>query len=327
MPVLTDLFVGSCALYVDGYNVGWTRGGIRMRLNRSLWGRPSLSGLGIEEIVKQSEDYYVSTLLVETSMTNLRRAWGINEDAVLGTLNFGGSLTVPTHTLRFTAGDGFFDAYFYKAVAVDFGEIIFSHKQDAVIPVTFRLLLDTTKAVGAQLGYIYRPLSYSDLVCRIDIPKIKTYTIYLRVRTLRETTRSLVSRVTVYYTPSLSNLVSRLVVRQFTERNLVSQVNVYYTPATSSVISRVIVRGQSTLSLVSRVINLNKSSVSLISRILIFKVAAENFIAKVLILKKNTSSLISRTTVSVQSSKNLVARVTALKKSSKNLVCRMTKTS
>jgi len=33
---LTDLFVGDCTLYVDGTNVGWTRGGVRMRVNKSL---------------------------------------------------------------------------------------------------------------------------------------------------------------------------------------------------------------------------------------------------------------------------------------------------
>jgi len=164
----TNLFVGDCTLYVDGANVGWTRGGIRMRVNKSVWARPSLYGLGADELVKQSEEFYVSTVLVEQTLTNLRKAWGINESPVGRRIDFGGSTTVPVHTLRFVAKGSFFEAYFYRVVAVDFGEITYGPKGDASIPATFRALLDTTKGVGAQVGYIIRGTSsYSNLVCRV----------------------------------------------------------------------------------------------------------------------------------------------------------------
>ena len=139
-----------------------------MRVNKSLWGRPSLSGLGVDEVVKQAEDYYVSTVLVENTMLNLRRAWGINEAASGKRVDFGGSITIPTHTLRFVAEGSFFEAYFYKVIAVDFGEMTFSSRADAFIPVTFRALLDTTKAVGAMIGYIIRGTTGTkSLVCRV----------------------------------------------------------------------------------------------------------------------------------------------------------------
>jgi hypothetical protein len=114
-------------------------------------------------------------MLVETSIANFRHAWGINEASISRRVDFGGSVTIPTHTLQFISVDNFFEAYFYKVVAVDFGEITFSSKQDAAIPVTFRAILDTTKAVGAQIGYIVRgTTSSSNLIMRLSVPKIKT---------------------------------------------------------------------------------------------------------------------------------------------------------
>lgn len=209
----TNLFVGDCTLYVDGVDVGWTRGGVRMRVNKSLWARPSLSGLGADEMVKQSEEYYVSTVLVETTVLNLRQAWGINEAAVGRRVDFGGSTTVPVHTLRFVARDSFFEAYFYKVVAVDFGEVTCGPKGDMYIPATFRALIDTAKAVGAQVGYIIRGASsYSNLVMRLSVPKIKTNTLW--------------SRVTVVYISGSKDLVCRATVPMIKTRQLVSRVTV-----------------------------------------------------------------------------------------------------
>ena len=227
MADVTNLFVGSATLYVDGVNVGWTRGGLRMRVNKSMWARPSLDGLGAESLVKQSEDYYLSTVLVETTMVNLRHAWGINEAAVGKRVNFGGSTTVPTHTLQFVVEGSFMQAYFYKASTVDFGEIIYgSPRQDISIPVTFRLLLDTTKAVGAQIGYIIRGTTgTSDLVMRLDIPKIKTDTLHMRV--------------TIPYAETTSNVVFRITVRQLGTDSFVSKVIVEHLH--SHLVSRVTV--------------------------------------------------------------------------------------
>ena len=181
MHDLTDIFLGSATLYVDEVNVGWTRGGLRMRVNKSLWGRPSFSGLGETELIKQSEEFFISTVLVEATLLNLKQAWGINEAVVGRRIDFGGSVTVPTHALRFVTEDNFMQVGFYKVVAVDFGELSFSRKSDSFIPVTFKALLDTTKAVGAQVGYIIRGGSDdSDLVCSVTVPKIKTSTLYMR---------------------------------------------------------------------------------------------------------------------------------------------------
>lgn len=206
-----NLFAGPCVLYIDGVSIGWTRGGIRMRINKSLWGRPSFSGLGVEEVVKQSEDFYISTVLVETTIDNLRKAWGINESAVGLKVNFGGSTTIPVHTLQFVADNAFFEAYFYRVVAVDFGEVAFSTKQDAFIPVTFRALLDTSKSPGAQIGYIVRgPRGFSPLVMQVTVPKYQTSQLQMQV--------------TVYFIPASKELVSRVTSRRSGSKGLVVRV-------------------------------------------------------------------------------------------------------
>jgi len=212
MADVSDLFVGPCTLYVDGTSVGWTRGGIRMRVNKSLWARPSFDGLGAEEVIKQSEDYYISTILVETTMANLRRAWGINEAAVGRRVDFGGSTTVPTHSLRFIAEGNFFELYLYKVSAVDFGEIAFSPRADAFIPVTFRALLDTTKAVGAQIGYVIRGSSSTlDLVCRLIVPTYGTKSIVSRLIVHAEGSSNLISQVDSFGNGT-NNFICRLAV-------------------------------------------------------------------------------------------------------------------
>ena len=243
MADVTNLFVGPATLYVDGVNVGWTRGGLRMRVNKSMWARPSLDGLGAESLVKQSEAYYLSTVLVETTMANLRHAWGINEAAVGRRVDIGGSTTIPTHTLRFVVKDDFMEAYFYKVSAVDFGEIIYgSSKQDIFIPITFRLLLDTTKAVGAQIGYIIRGTTGTlDLVARFTVPKIKTNMLYSRTTVRKYGSDDLVSRTTVVYAAAVSNVVSRVSVLKQSTKDLVSRTIVTQGWLTSNMVSRLTV--------------------------------------------------------------------------------------
>lgn len=169
MYIRTDIFVGPVYVYVDNKNIGWTRGGVRLRVNKSLWGRPSLFGLGVSEIIKQSEDFYIQTVFVESTLANLRKAWGINEGESVGKIYFGGSTTVPVHSLKFVARNRTLQVGFYKVVAVDFGELSYNSKSDAAIPVTFRALLDTSKTIGSQVGYMIQgnATDEKELVCKV----------------------------------------------------------------------------------------------------------------------------------------------------------------
>jgi hypothetical protein len=141
-----------------------------------MWFRPSFSGLGASEVIKRSEEFYISTAMVEHTLKNLKRAWGINEQIAYATatnahdrLYFGGSTTVPIHRLKFVAKQSTMVAVFYRVVAVDFGEIAYAKNSDTLMPVTFRALLDTSQSVGQQIGYITEgpAYGYSNLVCRV----------------------------------------------------------------------------------------------------------------------------------------------------------------
>ncbi len=344
MADVLNLFAGPCTVYVDGVNVGWTRGGLRMRVNKSMWGRPSLSGLGVDEIIKQSEDYYVSTILVETTIANIRKAWGINESAVGLKVNFGGSTTIPVHTLQFVSSGAFFEAYFYRVVAVDFGEIALMKEKDASIPVTFRAILDTTKSVGAQIGYIVRgPRGYSSVVMRVTVPKYQTSqlqsrvavyytsatsTLLSRVVSLNESSKDLILRL-ISRANSSDSLTVRLIVPKLRTEDIRCRLTVYYTPVSSPVVMRVTVRSEATKDLIVRATIRNYSSKDLVARTTVaFAPGTSNVISRLTVFKNSSKDLISRATIVLGAgTSNLVVRLTSLKESSKDLITSLTVTS
>lgn len=179
-----NIFIGPANLYVDGRHVGFTRGGLRMRTNKSMWFRPSLVGMGVKEGVNSSEDYFITTVLLESTLQNLKMAWGIDGDISSpdGTpeyqrLDFGGRVTTPkVHSLKFVSPAQQMMAVFYRVTAVDFGEVQVVKNSETFIPVTFRVLLDETKQQGYQAGYILRGKGFdtSELTMRVSVTgKIK----------------------------------------------------------------------------------------------------------------------------------------------------------
>lgn len=169
-----NITIGPAELFVDGVNVGWTKGGVSIRTTKSYWYRPSFDGLGDEEAVKESESYYISTILIENTLESLKNAWGIAESINVSApptkrLDFGGSRTVVEHVIRFAATNR--RIIFYKAVAMDFGELAYQKSSESLIPITFRALLDTSKDVGEQVGYIMDGINdvYFNFKCRVTV--------------------------------------------------------------------------------------------------------------------------------------------------------------
>jgi hypothetical protein len=250
MYTRADIFTGGADVYVDNQNIGWTRGGVRIRVNKSMWFRPSFSGLGADSVVKQSEEFYISTVLVESTIGNLRKAWGIYEGVaeLSGSsdrqrLDFGGSTGIWAHSLKFIARSRTLAIGFYKVVAVDFGEITYGKNGDASIPVTFRALLDTTRAVGQQIGYFESSpyLGERALVGRTTVRQLGTRNLVSKVYAIaRWMQKNLVARMTVLLA-STSSVVSRTTVRKTTGRALVSRV-ASRTSGSTSFVSRVTVR-------------------------------------------------------------------------------------
>ncbi len=235
-------------VFIDGVNVGWTKGGVRFRNTKSYWYRQSLNGLGAEGAVKEDESFYISTVMVENLLDSVKKAWGLSESIDYSTpeqskLQFGGSTTIPTHVIRFS-GPGR-RVVFYKAIAMDFGEIQYSRSLEVLTPVTFRVLLDTSKSVGNMIGYFLDGVTdkYSNLVCRATIVYAPgTKDLVSRVTVVyAANSKNLVCRVTVAYVPGTSNLVSRITVLKETGSNLVSRTTVTQGWLTSNLVSRVTV--------------------------------------------------------------------------------------
>lgn len=174
-----NIFTGPANLYVDGKHVGYTKGGLRLRVNKSLWFRPSINNLGDIEGIKSSEEFYVSTVLIENTLELLKKAWSIDGDYtspdgsnLYRRIDFGGKHNVlPVHSLKLIANQAQMMVVFHRVVAADFGEISFLKSQEASIPVTFRVLLDETKLDGQQLGYIVtgNKFDVNDLLCSLTI--------------------------------------------------------------------------------------------------------------------------------------------------------------
>lgn len=153
--------MGAGNLAVDFSDVGFTTGGVRLRVVKDLWMRPSMSGVGAEEAVLLDQRFMVSAYLAEPTADNLKIAWGMQvSDAVYGTgikFYFGGKSDLTYHVVEFTgnAPNGKDrTVHFYRACAVEFGELVYRKGREAVLPVNFEVLLDTSKNPGAQMGYL-----------------------------------------------------------------------------------------------------------------------------------------------------------------------------
>jgi len=158
------VLVGSGTLTLDGNALGWTRNGVTLNIDEEAFFVEDIDQLvGAIKAVKTNETVTVATELVEATLANIKRGWGVDTAIDTGTpnkeiLKFGGDLTMPEHTLVFSGiAPGTNKARqitLHKVVSVDYGEIAAMKGDETVVPVTFRALLDTTLPVGEQVGII-----------------------------------------------------------------------------------------------------------------------------------------------------------------------------
>ena len=160
MANVANIIVGASNLSVDGDAVGYTKGGISLEMDAEIEIIESVddSTATALKAIKKNEKFFISTNMVEATLANIKIAWGIDTAIASDTLEFGGDITVPEHTLIFTgsAPDGFTTrtATFYKAISVEYGSNAYRREGEVIIPVKFRILLDKSKATGKQLGKI-----------------------------------------------------------------------------------------------------------------------------------------------------------------------------
>jgi len=157
-----NILVGPGTLVLDGSALGWTRNGVHLSDEVEHFIVEDVDQVpGAFAAIKTNETVTVSTELVEATLENIKKGWGVDTAIDLVTspghalLKFGGDTAVPEHQLVFQgiAPNGKARTVtFFRAISVDFGEIVAAKADETVIPVTFRILLDMTKAEGERLG-------------------------------------------------------------------------------------------------------------------------------------------------------------------------------
>jgi len=156
-----NVIIGVGVLKIDGVSVGYTSGGVNLiaqsdRMDKEV--DQSYAPVGIHKI---RETYQIRTNVAEATLDNLKIVWeqteAVIESSPTRTLSWGMNPAVVEHTLEFNgkSPEGYDRTYsVYKAVVWEVGEI--AHMKDAltVIPVTFRILPDTSKVAGKEYGTI-----------------------------------------------------------------------------------------------------------------------------------------------------------------------------
>ena len=156
-----NVMIGVGRLSVDGVSFGYTSGGVNLvassdRIDKEV--DQSYAPIGIHKV---RETYQVVTNLAEATLENLKIVWEQTEAVVDGattrTLSWGMNPASVEHTLEFKgkSPEGY-DRTFtvYKAVVWEVGEIPHTKDSLTMIPVTFRILPDTSKPEGKEYGYI-----------------------------------------------------------------------------------------------------------------------------------------------------------------------------
>lgn len=157
-----NILVGAGSVEVNDSDIGFTTGGVTLRLIRNMWHRPNVDGLGYSESVKLNETFMVATQLTEATINNLIRAWDLQvsdlQEAGYTSYRFGGHSDVSVHSVTFKGQapgvNKKREVSFYKCSAIEFGELQHSKEQETVIPIVLQVFADTSKNSNYSMGFI-----------------------------------------------------------------------------------------------------------------------------------------------------------------------------
>ena len=162
MGTVTNILVGAGSLAVNGTDVGFTSGGVRLRKIEDGWLRPDFNRMGYSEKVKLNEAFIISVQLAEATQDNLKTAWDLQTSDLqasgVESYRFGGHSDVSTHALIFTGkapgANKTRTITFFRCVSVEFGEIRKRKGVETLIPATFHILADSSKSAKYSMGEI-----------------------------------------------------------------------------------------------------------------------------------------------------------------------------
>lgn len=156
-----NVIIGVGRLSIDGSSIGYTSGGVNLVQSSEKMDKDVDQSYAPVGIHKVRENFQIVTNLAEVTLANLKLVWEQTEAVTTGvgtrTLSWGMNPSVIEHTLEFKgkSPEGY-DRTFtvHKAVVWESGEV--AHQKDALtlIPVTFRVLPDTSLDEGKEYGDI-----------------------------------------------------------------------------------------------------------------------------------------------------------------------------
>lgn len=157
---IANIIIGHAHLVVDGTSVGALSGGVAISKATDVY-EVFVDQIRAPVIVKPTkETFTVKTNLAEATLANLRLVWNIPSSKLTQGglyLKMGLSTGVYEHTLQVTgvAPNGRTRVYTcFLAVSISASEHSYQENKETLIPVSFTILPDTTKAVAEELGEI-----------------------------------------------------------------------------------------------------------------------------------------------------------------------------
>lgn len=144
-----NVIVGHATLSINGTDVGYTKGGISIRLPRTHVEVVPDQVIGPVKIAKTLEQMFVKTTLLEATLANLRWAWDQSGDGVIGASNsscnevalivVGSAPSAGTRTLTLT-----------KCVPQGDAELVYSRETETGLEVEFQCLKASDGTFGTM---------------------------------------------------------------------------------------------------------------------------------------------------------------------------------
>jgi hypothetical protein len=178
-----NILIGTATIFVDDSVLGWTSGGITIEHAAEFFDVEVDQEPNPVKSFRTKEVFRIRTNLAESTLENLKIAWGISASIDASTyagyrqLGFGGSnqeLTEHTLDIYGTAPGSPSrqrQFHFYRVVSVEYGPISIEKNKEQVISVTFLALADSSQTDGQQIGYIKDQTAreYKNLTCRVTV--------------------------------------------------------------------------------------------------------------------------------------------------------------
>jgi len=155
MGTVANLVSGAGTVDISG-DLGYTRGGCTMNCDETIVWVDVDQEIGAVDGILTDEVYTMKTNLAESTLANLEYAWDGTLVALV--LSFGGGTLTELSNVSIAgvgqAAQPIRTVVFLKSISIERAEFSFVKDDITLVPITFRAIVDTTKAVGYKIGTV-----------------------------------------------------------------------------------------------------------------------------------------------------------------------------